>query len=237
MSGPLIGITTYGRDEENRFTLPSEYVDSVRRAGGLSILLAPGETELDRWLELVDGVILSGGGDLDPTLYGGTPHETVYMVDEERDRGELDLARKVLESGVPTLGICRGTQVINVALGGTLHVHLPEVFGSDVDHRLPPREPTPHCVRVDKDSRLAGIVGEIEFDCESWHHQAIKDVAPSLEVAAYAPDGVVEAVEKHDHPWLHAVQWHPELSSERDPVQQRLFDALAAAALRLRGTR
>ena len=235
MSSTVIGITTYGRNKANHYTIPSEYVDSVRRSGATAMLLPPGERDISRWLEIVDAIILIGGGDLDPAHYGEPAHETVYMIDEERDLGELELARKILDSGLPTLGICRGAQVINVALGGTLHVHLPDVVGEEVLHRLPPREPGPHPIRVSESSRLAEILGETEFDAESWHHQAIKDVAPSLRVVAHAPDGVIEAFEKHDHPWLYAVQWHPELSAATDPIQQRLFDALTQAALKLRG--
>jgi len=226
MTRPRIGITTYGRDEENKFSLPAEYVDSVRRAGGVAVLLPPGESSIDLWLSMLDGIILAGGGDLDPGCYGADMHETVYMVDEERDQCELDLARSVLDSGLPTLGICRGTQVINVVLGGTLHTHLPEVYGESIAHRAPPREPTPHSVSVDESSRLVNLLGASTFDAASWHHQSIKDVAPTLEVVAHAPDGVIEAVEKHDHPWLYAVQWHPEITAAKDAIQQRLFDAL-----------
>ena len=232
MSRTRIGITTYGRDEQGSFTLPGEYVDSVRRAGAVPLLLTPGERDVDSWVGLVDGVILAGGGDLDPACYGGCGHETIYMLDAERDRTELDLTRKLLDTGLPTLGICRGTQVINVALGGTLHEHLPDIVGEQILHREPPREPTPHRVRVNEESRLADLLGAVDFVAESWHHQGIKDVAPTLEVVAHAPDGVIEAVEKHDHPWLYAVQWHPELSAERDPIQQRLFDTLVKAATR-----
>ena len=234
MKKPLIGITTYGRDEEDRFTLPAKYVDAVRRAGGTAILLAPGGQDVDHWLDVVDGLVLAGGGDIDPQLYGGVGHESVYMVDGERDGSELELARRILASGLPTLAICRGAQIVNVALGGTLHEHLPDVFGDDVKHRLPPREPTPHDVRLDDGSSLARIIGALEFSCESWHHQAIRDVAPTLKVVGYAPDGVVEAVEKPDHPWLHGVQWHPELTAAEDPLEQRLFDAHVEASRRRR---
>ena len=234
MKPALIGITTYGRNEDGHFFLPSEYVDSVRRSGACPILLAPGEESLDGWLELADGVLFPGGGDIDPARYGGSEHEMIYMVDSERDTTELALLNRILESGLPTLGICRGTQLLNVALGGTLFDHLPDHVGEEVAHRLPPREPTPHAIRVEKGSGLAAILGKTEFDAESWHHQAIREVAPGLTAVAQAPDGTVEAVEKKDHPWLYAVQWHPELTAEKDPVQQRLFNALTEAALAAR---
>ena len=229
---PLIGITTYGRDEDNRFPLPGEYVDSVRRAGGIPVLIPPGETDPDALLSRVDGLLLAGGGDLDPTHYRGRAHATIYMTDPERDTTELQLARAVVERGFPTFCICRGIQILNVALGGTLHEHLPDVVGDAINHRLPPREPTPHAVAVRAETRLHSIVGATEIVTASWHHQAIRDVAPGLSVSAEAADGTIEAVEMREHPWLIAVQWHPELTAHKDKSQQRLFDAFVRASLR-----
>lgn len=229
-TSPRIGITTYGRDEGNRFPLPGEYVDAVRRAGGVPLLIPPGESRLGDILSLLDGLVLAGGGDLNPALYGGTMHETIYMVDAERDRSELDLARAVLDSGLPTLAICRGLQVVNIALGGTLHEHLPDVVGESILHRAPPREPIEHDVTIDAQSRLAAIMGETHVSTASWHHQAIREPAPSLTITAHAPDGTIEAFELPAHPWLIGVQWHPELTAARDAHQQRLFDTLIATA-------
>jgi len=231
---PVIGITTYGRDERNQFVLPSEYVDAVRRAGGLPILLPPGEVAVDDWLALADGIILAGGGDVAPSQYDGAAHETIYMVDEERDAGEIALALRVLESGHPTLGVCRGTQVLNVALGGSLHAHLPDVVGETVSHRLPPREPTSHAIHVVAGTRTAEVFGDGEFPAASWHHQAIDRLGRGLTITARAPDGTVEAVEMTAHPWLLAVQWHPELTAADDPLQQKVFDALVRASRRRR---
>jgi len=227
---PLIGITTYGRGEKNRFMLPGEYIDSVRRAGGIPLLVPPGDERLDEILKILDAVIFTGGGDLDPALYGGSHHETVYMVDPERDGTELDLANRVFDMELPTLAICRGAQILNVCEGGTLIEHLPDEVGEIVAHRAPPREPIHHMVRVEKDSELADILGATEFSCASWHHQAIRDVAPGFQVVAHAPDGTIEGLEMRSHRWLYAVQWHPELTAAEDPVQQRLFDALVEAA-------
>ena len=205
-------------------------MDAVRRAGGIPLLLPPGEPRLDAVLPLLGAVVFSGGGDLDPDLYGGSHHETIYMVEPERDRSEIELARRVFDLEVPTLAICRGTQILNVSEGGTLIEHLPDEVGETVNHRVPPREPTPHPIRVEPASRLAGILGATDFSCMSWHHQAIRRVAPGFEVVAHAPDGTIEGLEMPSHPWLVAVQWHPELSAAEDPVQQRLFDALVQAA-------
>jgi putative glutamine amidotransferase len=227
---PIIGITTYGRDERGRYTLPSEYVSAVERAGAVPVLIPPVPEHAERYLELVDGIVLAGGGDLDPAHYGGNAHDTIYSVDARRDALELALARRIVESRAPTLAICRGMQVLNVALGGTLIEHLPAVVGEDVLHRAPPREPTPHSVKVKPGSRLAAVAGASEFSPMSWHHQAIRKPAPGFEVVGTAPDGTIEAVELPAHPWLIAVQWHPELTAETDPAQQRLFDALTAAA-------
>jgi len=230
IAGPVVGITTYGRGDKNRFMLPGEYIDSVRRAGGIPLLVPPGDERLDEILAIVDAVIFTGGGDLDPGLYDGNFHESIYMVDPERDGTELDLAGRVFDRDLPTLAICRGAQILNVREGGTLIEHLPDEVGDTVAHRAPPREPVHHEVRVEKHSELAGILRATEFSCASWHHQAMRDVAPGFRVVAYAPDGIIEGLEMPTHKWLYAVQWHPELTAAEDPVQQRLFDALVAAA-------
>jgi putative glutamine amidotransferase len=230
MNPPLIGITTYARDEQGRFALPAAYVDAVRRAGGIPVLLPPGEAQAAELLPRLDGLILAGGGDVDPALYGGTSHPTVYHVDPERDRCEVALVRETVDRGVPTLGICRGAQVINVALGGTLIEHLPDEVGEQVAHRAPPRQPTRHAVAVATGSRLAAVLKQDRVEVASWHHQAIRRVAAPLRAVATAPDGTIEAAEMTEHPWLLAVQWHPELAADCDAVQQAIFDSLVAAA-------
>ena len=230
MSKPIIGITTYGRDDNKRFSLPAAYVDAVRRAGGVPILIPPGELDLTGLLNLLNGVILSGGGDIDPERYAGRAHESIYMLDPERDGSEINLVRTLVHSELPVLGICRGTQVINVALGGTLIEHLPDAVGESTLHRAPPRLPVSHPVNIAPESRLAAIIGETRVNPVSWHHQAIRQPAAGLQVVASAPDGTIEAVEMANHPWLIAVQWHPELTAADEPTQQRLFDALVAAA-------
>lgn len=225
-----IAITTYGRDENNRYSLPVEYVHAVGRAGGVPFLIPPVDSARASLLEHVDGLILTGGGDISPSVYGAGAHETVYMVDTARDELEMELARKAIASTLPTLGICRGMQIINVALGGTLIQHLPDVVGEAVAHRAPPREPVPHPVRLEPKSRLARILVQMEHNPPSWHHQAIRDLAVELEVVASAPDGTIEAVEMPNHPWLVAVQWHPELTAATEPADQKLFDAFVKAA-------
>lgn len=235
---PLIGITTYGRNPENEFVLPGEYVDAVRRAGGIPVLLPAGEAEIDALLARLDGLILSGGGDVDPELYAGNKHIEIYMVDPERDGTEVALARQVAANGTPTLCICRGTQLLNVALGGSLVEHLPDEVGESIPHRNPPQGHAQiggyalHPLTVNGDSRLADILGTREIEPASWHHQAVRRLADGLRVAARANDGTIEAAESTDHPWLVAVQWHPEITAADDPSQQRIFDAFVEAARR-----
>ncbi|MDP6124471.1 MAG: gamma-glutamyl-gamma-aminobutyrate hydrolase family protein [Candidatus Latescibacteria bacterium] len=232
---PVIGITTYGRDRKNVLTLPSEYVDSVRRSGALPVVLPSCGEYSDEMLGPIDGLVLVGGGDIEPQRFGGVGHERTYMVDTERDDLEFKLALKALEIDMPILAICRGAQVVNVALGGDLFEHLPEKFGTQVAHRLPPREPTPHPMSIEPGSMLARVMGCTETTSQSWHHQALKNTAPGLEVVARAADGMIEGFEMPGQSWFLAVQWHPELTAADDPAQQRLFDGLARAAVEFRG--
>jgi len=229
-TNPLIGLTTYGRSADNRYALPAEYVDAVRRAGGVPVLIAPGETRLQELLEAVDALILSGGGDIDPDAYGGKRHAANYGIDAERDALEIELARHIVFTELPTLGICRGAQILNIAHGGTLIEHLPDEIGEQVLHRAPPREPIAHGIRLQPHSRLAQILGRVEFEAVSWHHQAPREVASGFTITGHAPDGTVEAIEMPTHRWLIAVQWHPELTAASDPLQQRIFDAFVDAA-------
>lgn len=232
MSAPVIGITTYGRDERGRYTLPAEYVAAIERAGAVPMLIPPVAAHAARYLDRVDGVVLAGGGDIDPAHYGGAPHETLYHVDAARDALELALARALVARRQPALAVCRGLQVVNVALGGTLIEHLPDAVGEAVLHREPPRAPTLHRVTLAPESRLAAIAGTCEMTPLSWHHQAVRTLAPQVTAVAHAPDGTIEALELDGHPWLIAVQWHPELTAHEDPIQQRLFDALVSATRR-----
>jgi putative glutamine amidotransferase len=228
----LIGISSYARDggDPPAFTLPCGYVDAVRLAGAVPLVLPPGQTHPEELLDVVDGLVLAGGGDVSPSFYGGSTHETIYSLSPERDRFELDLAKAAAaRRDVPVLCICRGLQILNVARGGTLHLHLPDIVGEDVAHRLPPRLPTRHRVRVEPHSRTAEILESTDVEVCSWHHQAVEKLGEGLRAVAWSPDGVVEALELDDHPWCFAVQWHPEMQIE-DATQQRLFAALVEAA-------
>ncbi|MFT4541625.1 MAG: putative glutamine amidotransferase [Planctomycetota bacterium] len=232
MTAPLIGLTTYGRQEDGKYYLPAEYVDCVRRAGGLPLLLPPGPSDVEGWLALVDGLILTGGGDIDARRYGGGGSKQNYKVDAERDGCELESARKMLASRLPALCICRGTQVLNVALGGTLIEHLPDVVGEQVLHRDADTEPISHAVNVSQDSALAKQLGTESVAPLSWHHQAVGELGDGVHVVATAPDGVIEAIEIEGHPQVLAVQWHPELTAATDSTQQGLFNWLVREASR-----
>lgn len=245
---PRIGITAEERDERGTIHLPTEFFDAVLRAGGLPLIIPVWNVEPGILLDAIDGLILSGGGDIEPDLYGGAHHPAVERIDLGRDETEIALARRGYTTGLPTLGICRGAQVINVALGGTLiedieSERLTSGGACDGDaptlHRGHPPAYVPHPVAVLDGTRLAHALGTQECAPLSWHHQSIRALAPGLRVAALAPDGVIEAVEANDasgHEWFVAVQWHPEKSAANDGIQQRLFDAFVEAArVRLAG--
>ena len=233
---PLIGISSYGRAGKRRsFSVPCEYVDVVRLAGGVPLVLPSVEGEIPEALDAIDALILSGGGDIDPTHYGGVQHRANYGISRERDAFEITLARAAMAREVPLLCICRGMQVLNVALGGDLIVHIPDHYGDDVIHRHPERRPVEHRVRVEPASRIAAILDTTELPVRSWHHQAVGRVAAGLHAVAWSEDGVTEAIESDDHPFAIAVQWHPETSATVDPRQLRLFQALVDAARDARG--
>ncbi len=224
-----IGVTTYRREREGRerFALPAAYVDGVRAVGGLPLLLAPGDAEPAALLERLDGLVLTGGGDLEPDAATRDRHGTVYGTCGERDAFERALALGALARGMPVLAICRGLQLLNVALGGTLHPHLPDVVGEAVPHRTSQLEPTAHPVRIAPDSRLAHLLGTTALrHVPSWHHQAIARLGEGLSPVAWAADGVIEAVALRDQPGVVAVQWHPELDPTPDGPGQRLFRSL-----------
>lgn len=233
MRPPLIGITTYHREGEARprFTLPTAYVDAVRAVGGHPVLLPPGEARADRLLEGLDGLLLPGGGDIAPERLGEDAHETSYSTCAERDAFEVDLLELAIERELPTLTICRGTQLLNVARGGDLHMHLPEALPEAIPHRASQEQPVRHGVRLERESVLARVYGETELALvHSWHHQAVRTLGAGLRPVAWAPDGVVEALELDGAPWLLAVQWHPELRLESGSPELSLFRGFVAGA-------
>ena len=237
MSVPLIGITAYSRNEAGEVSLPGAYLDAVLLAGGTPLILPPQpitEAQVDRILDSIDGLIFAGGGDINPSMYGGENHQTLYLMDQERDEFELALARAVLKRNLPALGICRGMQILSVASGAALIPHVPDVYGESIAHRLDhPRRPIHHPVMLVPDSQIAQMMANSEVTVMSWHHQAVRQVPPGWRSAASAADGLVEAIERIDRPWQIGVQWHPELSPE-DPAHQRIFQAFVQAAADLK---
>ncbi|MFQ5652886.1 MAG: gamma-glutamyl-gamma-aminobutyrate hydrolase family protein, partial [bacterium] len=211
------------------FFLPGDYVDAVRMAGGVPVLLPPGEADPAAVFNRVDGLIFSGGGDFAPEVYGGKPHPSISRVDPERDTFELSLAKHALAREKPVLGICRGFQLLNIVSGGDLLADVPEKYGQRVAHRNECGGQTEHEVELSPESRLAQITGHTRISVVSKHHQALDRIAPGWEVVARADDGVVEALEAKNHPWMTAVLWHPELAL-RDPNQRKIFDDFVRAA-------
>ena len=230
MNKPIVGLTTYPASATHGWHTPALYVDAVLRAGGVPMMLSGQCPDCaERWLDVVDGVVLIGGGDINPAEFGSAGHETIYNLSAERDAMELALMRALLTHPKPVLAICRGMQILNTVLGGTLHVHLPDVVGESVLHRAPPRDPIQHSIQVAADSELAKVIGQ-QVHTASWHHQAIDQLGQGLKAVAWAPDGVIEAVDLEGRQDLLAVQWHPEITAAEDDGQQHMFDWLIKQA-------
>jgi gamma-glutamyl-gamma-aminobutyrate hydrolase PuuD len=208
------------------FGLPRTYVDAIMQAGGVPILLPSTEAVRSELFELLDGLVLAGGGDLEPALYSAERHEAVYGVSPERDRFEFELVRRALETpALPVLGICRGMQLMNVLLGGDLEQHLPD-RGDGVQHRLAEGKPAHHDVRLETGTVLEEIYGGVlEFKVSSRHHQGVRRLGEKLAPVACAPDGLTEALVFADHPFAIAVQWHPESQLADGSSQHLLFEA------------
>lgn len=244
---PIIGVTaTLKEDVESvaerplgRFVRTDlDYVEGVAEAGGVPVVLPPvaGERAALRLLDGLDGLLLSGGSDLDPGYYGEKPVPELGPTIPERDEFEMALLDAALRRGIPIFGICRGMQLLNVALGGTLYQDLPTQIGGEVlKHRqeTPKWQPT-HEVGVREGSCVGEITGAAEIKVNSYHHQGVKDLADGLVVSARSTDGIVEAVEYGDlsERWVLGVQWHAEAMREAGPEQRALFGAHVAASER-----
>ena len=236
MARPLIGITTRnGKDFDGHPTVVVQhsYVNAVTGAGGVAIPIPcnlPEEILMDLYARL-DGILFSGGGDIALDHFAGDAHPRIDGVDPMRDSVELALLRSAAEGGKPMLGICRGAQLMNVALGGTLYTHLRDQLPNALDHDYPGnlRRTLVHSVHVDETSRATEIFGETLLNVNSLHHQGLKDIAPALKVVGRSSDGLVEVVEMPEHPYALAVQWHPEWLTDQ-PSMQRLFRSLVEAA-------
>jgi putative glutamine amidotransferase len=246
---PLIVVVAYhlsndrvARWPHGGYGVPAPYVDRVRAAGARTAILAPGEEgDAQELLGPFDGLLLVGGGDIDPTRYGGTPGPHVYGVELDRDEFEISLLRAADAMRLPTLCICRGMQVMNVTWGGTLHQHLPDVPGL-LPHGAPVEDTrSRHEVSAAPDSRLAATAGARTLSCSSHHHQGVDRVGEGLTATGRSPDGLVEAIERvvddrYADVWMLGVQWHPEDTAPEDPAQRALFEGFVNVA-RWRGSR
>ena len=232
----MIGITTYLTPakwsywDEEAALVPSAYVAAVESAGGRALLVPPSDNGVDETLDAVDGLVFSGGSDLDPELYGQEPHEQTFGIHAQRDRAELGLLQGALARDMPVLAVCRGSQVLNVARGGDLVQHLPDVVG-DEKHKHTPGTFADHDVSLEAGTRLASLLGE-RAPVKSHHHQGFGRVGDGLRVAAHAEDGTIEAVEAPDRRFALGVLWHPEAGED-----MKLFEELVREAGEYRAAR
>jgi putative glutamine amidotransferase len=233
---PLIGITT--NQSTNMYGQPTimlmqSYVSAVMQAGGVPVLI-PSLIAEDGWdaaYARLDGILFSGGGDISLDYFRGDPHPRIDDVDLQRDSVELKFVQAAASDGKPFLGICRGCQIVNVALGGTLYTHIPDQLPNALDHDYPGNRRTTlvHEVKIEEGTHIAEIYGEPIIRVNSLHHQGLKEIASALRVAGHSPDGLVEAVELPDHPFGLAVQWHPEWLTDQE-VTRNLFRQFIQAA-------
>jgi len=236
MPKPLIGITTRNSidlDGHPTVAIQHAYIRAVTVAGGVAVPI-PSILPQDDFLQLysqLDGILFSGGGDISLDHFPGSSHPRIDHIDNARDATELSLMRAACSDGKALLGICRGAQVMNVALGGTLYTHIPDQMKGALDHDYPGnlRKAIVHPVNVDESSRSADIFGETLLQVNSLHHQGLKEIAPGLRAAGHAPDGLVEVVELPDHPFAVGVQWHPEWLTDQLSMQ-RLFKSFVDAS-------
>lgn len=239
ITAPIIGITTYGRaekavlsdDYDSYYVMPTDFTDAVRRAGGVPVLLPPGEAHIERWLDIVDGVIVTGGTDIDPARYSDEfANSNVLPANAERDESEITLVQRLINRrDIPVLLVCRGIQILNVALGGTLIQHIADLHPENI-HQGKGTIWTIQEQSALPNSLLAFATGRDRFAAMSGHHQGVDQIGQGLIATSYAPDGIVEALEHVDHPFCLGVQWHPELTAATDQTQQAIFDALVSAA-------
>jgi putative glutamine amidotransferase len=233
---PLIGITCYVEEATwgpwcvPAALVPFSYIRGIERAGGRALLVPPSDAGVDETLDALDGLLLSGGSDIDPQLYGAAEHSDTHALRPERDSAEMLLLQAALQRDVPVLAVCRGMQLLNVARGGDLIQHLPDVTGSEM-HRQRAGEFAVHDVSLSPDSQVGTLLGE-RGTVRSHHHQGIATVGAGLREVAWAHDNTVEGLEDPERSFAVGVLWHPEEGEDR-----KLFEALVAAAGRSAASR
>ena len=239
MTKPIIGIGSdiaVREGQRDRAFAYTTYTEALRRAGALALVIPPQPENAAELAASLDGLLLAGGDDCDPSVYGEERHPSCEPMDVRRQENELALARAARAQGVPTLGICLGLQVMNVAAGGSLIQDIPAAIETEIDHASEPSDRHRHPVLVEGGTTLSSIIGDGEFDVNSSHHQAIGRVAGGFRVTAHAPDGIVEGLEDPAHPFYVGVQWHPEDMTGEAPATT-LFGAFVEAARKRAGER
>jgi putative glutamine amidotransferase len=234
-AGEAVSPTPQGEPPQHEMSLGLKYLRALEGAGAIPLVVPPLQTALtEALLDRVDGLCLSGGPDLDPRAYGERRHASLGPVETELDAFELDLAAAADARGLPILAICRGLQLLNVARGGSLHQHLPDVYGTEINHRQPESgSRSTHWVSLTGSSRIAGILHRTRTKVNSFHHQGVARLGDGLVVSGRARDGTVECIEAVDREFVLGVQWHAECLVTR-PEQAALFTAFVDSARRLR---
>ncbi|MDH6350469.1 MULTISPECIES: gamma-glutamyl-gamma-aminobutyrate hydrolase family protein [Brevibacillus] len=232
---PIIGLTTFLSEQSKYSTVSRNYVDSIYAAGGvpITIPIVEDKTDYSEYIDLVDGILFTGGNDIAPYYFGENPLKELHSMSSIRDEYELSLFRKAYEKNVPIFGICRGIQLINVALGGSLYQDIYSQIPGALGH-----SPTQtasdelyHSIQISKHTQLYDIFGEERIFTNSFHHQSVKQLGKNLVATAFSEDGIVEALESTEERFLLGVQWHPECMTKRHPMFLKLFSAFIQASL------